>query len=211
MTKCLIKVLTVCGLLTGGLFGQLPLGILEGRLGRITSTQLSVTLEDGRLLECMVDGRTYVDRNRERLQLKDLKVGDFLELVTERQGAGGKCFARMIHVVGLEKRFGGRGKMGEVRRSTESFAPRGSVYVTGVVRQVQEGFLEIKTKQEGVMRFRLRPDTIFLNNGAEVKAGSVDRTQPVSVRAGHDLNGDLEAYQVTWGAIVQPTSPLPRQ
>jgi len=43
-----------------------------------------------------------------------------------------------------------------------------------------------------------------------VGAGEVDRTQPVFVRAGYDFNGELEVYQVAWGAIVQPEKRLPR-
>ena len=209
-----LKVLAVCGVLTGGLDAQLrtgvPLGILEGRISALSGQKIEVALEDGTMIDCVVDGRTYIDRDRQRLYPKDLKRGDLLELVTEREGVAGGCFARMIHVVGLKKRFGGRGKTGSVTRSTESFAPRGSLTVTGVVRDLQPEALEIKTRQEGVMRFRVRPDTVFLRDGERVKAEDVDRTQPVFVRAGHDLNGELEVFQVSWGTIVQPQRVLPR-
>ncbi len=208
------KVLGVWLVLTGGLWGQLrsgvPTGILEGRLAGIVGGKLEVVLDGGDTLICSVDGRTYIDRERQRLYLKDLKAGDLLELVTERQGIGATCFARMIHVVNVEKRFGGRGKVGSVKRVTESFAPRGSLGVTGVVRDLQTGFLEIKTRQDGTMRFRLRSDTLFVRDGREVAAGEVDRTGPVFVRGGYDLNGELEVFQVSWGAIVQPAIPLPR-
>lgn len=196
-------------MLTGGLSAQLPMGIFEGRLVRVTGQKLELILEDGREWSCQTDGRTFIDRSRERLTLKDLKPGDFLELVTERHGIG-VCFARMIHVAGLERRFGGRGQMGSVRRSTESFAPRGSVAITGVVRNLQSNSIELRTRQDGNMRFRLRPDTIFVRDGVRVEAGEVDRTQPVFIRAGYDFNGELEAYQVTWGAIVQPDKHVPR-
>jgi len=208
------KVLVVCVWLTGGLWGQLrtgvPTGILEGRLAGVVGGKLEVVLEEGETVVCSVDGRTYIDRERQRLYVKDLKVGDLLELVTERQGVGATCFARMIHVVNVEKRFGGRGKVGSVKRVTESFAPRGSLTVTGVVRELQTNFLEIKTRQDGPMRFRLRADTLFVRDGLEVAAGEVDRTGPVFIRAGYDLNGELEVFQVSWGSIVQPAMPLPR-
>jgi hypothetical protein len=208
------KVLAVCMLLTGGLPGQLrtgmPHGILEGRIAAMGEGKVYVVLEGGQELVCSVDGRTYIDRERQRLGIKDLKAGDLLELVTERQGVGATCFARMIHVVNGEKRFGGRGKVGSVKRATESFAPRGSLLVTGVVRDLQQSFLEIKTRQDGPMRFRLRADTVFVRNGVEVLAADLDRTGPVFVRAGYDLNGELEVFQVSWGAIVQPQTRLPR-
>ncbi len=208
------KVLVVCVWLTGGLLGQLrpgvPTGILEGRLAGVVGGKLDVVLESGETVVCSVDGRTYIDRERQRLYVKDLKAGDLLELVTERQGVVATCFARMIHVVNVEKRFGGRGKVGSVKRVTESFAPRGSLTVTGVVRDLQTTFLEIRTRQEGPMRFRLRADTLFVRDGREVAAGEVDRTGPVFIRAGYDLNGELEVFQVSWGSIVQPALPLPR-
>jgi len=208
------KIFAVWFWVTGGLEGQLrtsvPLGIVEGRLIAVVGQKLELTLEDGKELTCSVDGRTYIDRARERLYVKDLKAGDFLELVTERQGIGGLCFARMIHVVGLEKRFPGRGMVGTVKRSTESFAPRGSLTVTGMVRELQTTFLEIKTRQDGTMRFRVRPDTAFVRDGVEVGPAEIERTQPVFLRAGYDFYGELEVYQVAWGAIVQPEKRLPR-
>jgi hypothetical protein len=71
------KVLVVCLMLTGGLWGQLrsgvPTGILEGRLAGISGGKLEVVLEGGDTLICSVDGRTYIDRERQRLYVKDLK------------------------------------------------------------------------------------------------------------------------------------------
>ncbi len=201
-------------MLTGGLAAQLrsgqPTGILEGRLVRISGQTLHLILEDGPELACQVDGRTYMDRSRERLYLKDLKPGDFLELVTERQGISGTCFARMIHVAEAERRFAGRTRVGAVKRSTESFAPRGSLTITGMVKNLQDHTLEIRTRQEGIMKFRVRQDTTFVRDGVEVAAAEVDRTQPVFVRAGYDFNGELEVYQVAWGTIVQPEKRVPR-
>jgi len=214
VAKRLLTLTAVWWLGTGGLVGQLrpgvPTGILDARLVSVAGQQLELVLEGGREMICQIDGRTYIDRERERLTAKDLKPGDYLELVTEWQGIGGSCFARMIHVVGMQRRFAGRGKVGQVRRSTESFAPRGSVTVTGMVRDLQEKMLELRTKQEGTMKFHVRPDTSFVRDGVEVGAGEVDRTQPVFVRAGYDFNGELEVYQVAWGAIVQPEKRLPR-
>jgi hypothetical protein len=186
-----------------------PMGILEARLLSVAAEALTLDLGAERTLNCRVDGRTFIDRDRVRLSLKDLKPGDLLELVTERQGPAGGCFARMIHIVGANRRFPNRGVMGSVKRSTESFAPRGSLEVTGMVRNVQDGTLELRTRLDGIMRFRLRPDTAFLSDGANVSADQVVRNQPVFVRAGYDHDGQLEVYQVSWGAILQPETRSP--
>ncbi|MBZ2184310.1 MAG: hypothetical protein K7J46_06325 [Bryobacter sp.] len=204
-----LKVVVLMWALTAGLWGQ-P-GIVEGRLVRVKEGAVEVELGADQRRECAVDGRTYIDRERQRMELGDLRAGDLLELVTEKQGVGGRCFARMIHVVGQEKRFGGRGKVGVVKRSTESFAPRGSLVLTGLVRSVDGVWLELRTRQEGTMRLRLRPDTAFVNEGQEVGREGLERQTAVSVRAGYDLSGELEVFQVSWGGIVQPQGRIPRQ
>ncbi|MFN7545653.1 MAG: hypothetical protein ACK5TN_22980 [Acidobacteriota bacterium] len=204
-----LKVVVLMWALTAGLWGQ-P-GIVEGRLVRVKEGAVEVELGADQRKECAVDGRTYIDRERQRMELGDLRAGDLLELVTEKQGVGGRCFARMIHVVGQEKRFGGRGKVGVVKRSTESFAPRGSLVLTGLVRSVDGVWLELRTRQEGTMRLRLRPDTAFVNEGQEVGREGLERQTAVSVRAGYDLSGELEVFQVSWGGIVQPQGRIPRQ
>jgi hypothetical protein len=204
-----LKVAGLICVLTAGLWGQ-P-GIVEGRLVRVREGAVELELGQEKRMDCAVDGRTYIDRERQRLGLGDLRVGDLLELVTERQGVGGRCFARMIHVVGQQKRFGGREKMGVVKRSTESFAPRGSLVLTGLVRSVSGGWLELRTRQEGTMRLRLRPDTAFVSEGQEVGLEGLERQTAVSVRAGYDLSGELEVFQVSWGGIVQPQGRIPRQ
>jgi hypothetical protein len=186
-------------------------GIVEGRLVRVREDGVEVQLLDDRRIECAVDGRTYIDRERQRLGWRDLKSGDVLELVTEKQGVSGRCFARMIHVVREEKRFGGREQMGVVKRSTETFAPRGNVVVAGLARNVGGGWLELRTRQEGTMRLRLRPDTVFVREGKEVGLAELEGQTAVTVRADHGPSGELEAYQVSWGAIVQPRGRFPRQ
>jgi hypothetical protein len=187
-----------------------PMGILEARLLSVAADALTLDLGAERTLACRVDGRTFIDRDRVRLSLNDLKPGDLLELVTERQGPAGACFARMIHIVGLSRRFPNRGVMGSVKRSTESFAPRGNLEVTGLVRNVQDGALELRTRLDGIMRFRLRPDTTLLSGGIPVSADQLVRNQPVFVRAGYDHDGQLEVYQICWGAILQPETHNPR-
>jgi hypothetical protein len=82
--------------------------------------------------------------------------------------------------------------------------------MNGLVHNVQPTELELRTRQDGVLRLRLRPDTLFLRDGEEVASGELDRSQMVSVRAGYTVDGHLEVYQVVWGTIVQPAGISPR-
>lgn len=187
---------------------QMPMGIIEGHLAAFENSTLQVNLANGKQIQCAVDGRTFVDRQRRRLTLNDLKIGDFLELVTERHSPARPCFARMIHLAEEGLRFGGRDRVGQVTRATETISPRGNVHLAGVVRDVQANSLELRTKQDGTLRLRLRPDTQFVQDGLPVKKEDLDRQLRVSVRCGYALDGELEAYQIVWGSIL-PRTPVP--
>lgn len=190
------------------LFSQMPLGIIEGRLSAFENSTLQVDMANGKQIRCAVDSRTFVDRQRRRLTLNDLKIGDFLELVTERHSPARPCFARMIHLAEEGLRFGGRDRVGQVTRATETISPRGNVHLAGMVRDVQTNSLELRTKQDGTLRLRLRPDTQFVQDGLPVTKEALDRQLRVSVRCGYALDGELEAYQIVWGSIL-PRTPLP--
>jgi len=51
---------------------------------------------------------------------------------------------------------------------------------------------------------RLRPDTRFLMEGQPSELGSLRANLVVFVRAGKNLDNEVEAYQVVWGEILQP-------
>jgi hypothetical protein len=191
------------GAASARLAAQMPLGIIEGHLVDRNLTHVALDLEGARRVSCAVDGRTFVDRERQRLSLNDLKIGDFLEIVTERHGLAKGCFARMIHIANHQRRFAGRHGVGEVARATETISPRGNVEVTGVVRDLQPGSLEVKTRQDGAIRLRLRRDTAFVRDGVGVDRSALGSSQRVSIRAGYALDGELEAYQVVWGSILR--------
>lgn len=187
---------------------QMPMGIIEGRLLGLENSILQLELANGKQLQCAVDSRTFVDRQRRRLTLNDLKIGDFLELVTERHSPSRPCFARMIHLAAEGLRFGGRDRVGQVTRATETISPRGNVHLAGVVRDLQTNVLELRTKQDGNLRLRLRPDTQFVQDGLPVTREDLNLQLRVSVRCGYALNGELEVYQIVWGSIL-PRAPLP--
>ncbi len=188
--------------------GQVPLGIIEGRLTEVEGGRVTVELADGRKVGCAVDHRTYVDRERRRIGLTELKTGDFLELVTERHGPGQPCFARMIHLATGALRFGGRHKVGQVTRATETISPRGNVQMGGVVRQLQPERMELRTKQGESHWLRLRPDTAYVQDGVRVGREDLGLNSRVSVRCGYAMDGELEVYQVAWGGILpRPAVP----
>jgi hypothetical protein len=51
---------------------------------------------------------------------------------------------------------------------------------------------------------RLRPDTRYLMEGEPAEIGSLRANLVVFIRAGKNLDNEVEAYQVVWGQILQP-------
>jgi hypothetical protein len=62
----------------------------------------------------------------------------------------------------------------------------------------------LRTRLDGDTQVLLRPDTRYLEAGAVVDSGALKPNTRVFVRAGRNLDGEVEAYQVIWGGILDP-------
>ena len=187
-----------------------PLGIVRGLFlryeGTATAGTVTVTLAKPGLppYACKSDGRTYVERDRQRIPWGDVSQGDSLELVTDRTHRLAQCYVRMVHVIGPQP---AKYPIGRTDRATESFAPRGSLLYSGVISKVEPERLWIRTRTEGLKGLRLRPDTRYTANGDAVNREKLLPGMRVYLRAGIGWDDDLEVYQVTWGDILSPARP----
>jgi hypothetical protein len=75
--------------------------------------------------------------------------------------------------------------------------------ISGLVVQRAPYTLTLKTRT-GTATLLLRPDTRYVGAGLRVAADSLQINQRVFIRAGRNLEGDVEAYQVMWGEITSP-------
>jgi len=189
---------------------DVPLGIVRGLFltyeGTAADGVVTVKLPkpDQSAYSCRSDGRTYIERDRQRILWRDVNAGDSLELVTDRTHRLAQCYVRMVHVIGPQP-----AKYPTVRteRATESFAPRGSLLFSGVISKVADDRLWIRTRTEGLKDLRLRPDTRYTSNGDAVTRDKLLPGMRVFLRAGISWDDDLEIYQVTWGDILSPSRP----
>jgi hypothetical protein len=62
----------------------------------------------------------------------------------------------------------------------------------------------LHTREAGDQCILLRQDTRYLANGEVVDAAALKPNMRVFVRAGKNLYDEVEAYQVIWGAILNP-------
>ncbi len=74
---------------------------------------------------------------------------------------------------------------------------------SGLVVRVDHAVLTLRTRTDGVKTILLRQDTRYIGDGQRVDAAALRNHTRVFIRAGRNLDNDIEAYQVVWGEIVR--------
>jgi hypothetical protein len=153
------------------------------------------------------DSKTYFERDKRRVNAARLRSGDALEIVSDRGEAPALRYARIVHVLdeAPQVRFSPYlERLRQYRSATEHIVPRGSLTFSGIVSRIEGGAVILRTRTDGEKTILLRPDTRFLHRGAVVDSSALAQTMRVFVRAGRNLDDEIEAYQVVWGEILNP-------
>jgi hypothetical protein len=79
--------------------------------------------------------------------------------------------------------------------------PRGDRTVSGVIVRRDARSITLRTRN-GEQTLLLRKDTRYLGDGTPQDATAALVNTRVFVRAGRNLEGGVEAYQVMWGEIA---------
>jgi len=179
-------------LLAAALHAQqaMPVGILRGNLVTWQNGSLSVRQADGAVYDCSYDNHTLFQRNQWPIQSSELAGGEPVEVVSDRWPATRACYVRMVSVVYASPK--------SPRRRVpvaEVWVPRGYLTYSGLVVKHEDSKITLKTRS-GPRTLRLRPDTRYS------EASQPLLNKHVFVRAGRNLEGVLEAYQVMWGEIL---------
>lgn len=206
MSSWVRRTLVVMVLAPLGSAAEMPSGIFRGKLadleGTSTAGAFNATDATGAAYSCAYDARSYFELNKSRVVATKLQTGDPLEVVADRKPGMGACYARIVHVLALQV-AGLRAGAAPARppRVSEFLPQRGDRSLAGVVVQLQGSRMTLKTR-DGERPLVLRPDTRFLADGVRVNAEEVPRNTHVFVRAGRNVYGQIEAFQVVWGEIV---------
>ena len=80
----------------------------------------------------------------------------------------------------------------------------GNLTYSGVVYRLSDERVLIHSREAGDLTILLRKDTRYLKDGVVVEPADLKLNMRVFVRAGKDLYGEVEAYQVIWGTILTP-------
>jgi hypothetical protein len=192
--------------LTIAQFMEPKMGIVRGPLLARTGQILKIQVAEGQQVDCSFDIKTWMERDGQRIESAALAVGDRLEMVTDRRDTG--CYARTIHVLDVPSQNTIPGRRPSMKREynspTERYAPRGDMTATGLVVDISDRWLTIRTRADGTKRFLLRHDTRFVGEGLRTERESLVPSTRVFVRAGRNFEGVVEAYQVIWGEIMKP-------
>lgn len=157
------------------------------------------------------DGKTYLERESRRISIGGLHKGDTLEVVSDRDENIPVHYARTVHVI--ETRLAPRPPLVSGRSRlyqaspVDLIAPRGNITFAGVVTKLTADRIVLHTRLDGMKTVLLRLDTRYLESGAVVDAADLKPTTRVFVRAGKNLDDQVEAYQIIWGDIMEPVNP----
>jgi hypothetical protein len=188
------------------LFPEPKMGILRGPLVSREGKVLRVEVAAGQIAECAFDIRTWMERDGQRIEAAALAVGDRVEIVADRNPKG--CYIRTIHVLDIPSQNTVPGRRPSMKREysspTERYAPRGEMTQTGLVMELSDKWLTIRTRADGAKQFLLRHDTRYVGEGMRTDRESLAHGTRVFVRAGRNFEGVVEAYQVIWGEIMKP-------
>ncbi len=189
---------------------RMPIGIVRGDVVSLQGTsaggELKIKTPEDAVYACLYDVHTYFERDLHRIGISGLRSGDPVEVVADRTPGTSNCYARTVHVVDTHAQKlapGARPRLRSITSPTEAWAPRGDMNISGMVVQCAKYTLTLKTRT-GTETLLLRPDTRYVGAGLRVASDSLQVNQRVFVRAGRNLDGDVEAYQVMWGEITAP-------
>jgi hypothetical protein len=198
--------------LTSGLMAQeiAPIGIVRGALTSCDVTHLTIHDEDNHTFRFVTDGRTFIERDHQRVTCAKLGVGDKMEIVSDRSSEPGARYARMASVMNFEARQRPRPVIlprAPLQRDSPTlrFAPRGNITFSGIVLRMEKTGLLLRTRADGEKWILLNRDTLFREDGIQVESSYLSSTTRVFVRGGASLDGEIQAYEVVWGEILSPS------
>ncbi len=184
-------------------------GLARGILLELDPDEFAVRCPNNLVLRYTFNEKTWFERDNNRVEGRSLKAGEVLEVVSDRGGLP-LHYARTVHVIPRAVPVRPRASAGTFRlyrTPAESIEPRGDLIFTGVVSALEPGRMTVRTRFDGSKLILLRADTRYLESGFEVDQFVLRPNDRIFVRGGKNVDNDVEAYQVIWGEIFEPTAP----
>jgi hypothetical protein len=181
-------------------------GVLLECDARSGSGELSVRAADNQVFRYQFDPKTYVERDDQLIEAARLRPGERVEVVSDIAPGFTLRYARTIHVIPAPAppRPLTAGRLRASPPQVEPAVRTGNLTFSGVVFRLNGERVVLHTRAAGDRSILLRQDTRYLADGEVVDAAALKPNMRVFVRAGKNLYDEVEAYQVIWGAILNP-------
>lgn len=206
--RALGVVLALAGMAAAQTRNASPLirGVLIERDPHTPSGEFSVRAADDRVFRYRFDAKTYVEREQRLIDVARLAPGDKVEVLSDEGPASALRYARTVHVIEPPPptRPLSQGRLRAYRGAVDHYTPLATLSFSGVVSRLDADRLVLHTREARDQTILLREDTRFLENGEIVEPAALQPNMRVFVRGGRSLYGDIEAYQVIWGEILEP-------
>lgn len=183
-------------------------GVLLERDAQPASGEFSLRAADNQVYRFQYDRKTFVERGDDLIDVPRLQPGEKVEVVSDSVAGVLLRYARTIHVVLPQPPAHPltAGRLHAYRSSADRAVPAGNLTFSGVVFRLNPERLVMHTRGTGDQTILLRQDTRYLADGEIVEAAELKPNMRVFVRAGTNLYDQVEAYQVIWGKILNPSA-----
>jgi len=181
---------------------DMPKGLFRGRMvsweGSLTKGILLASNNAGTVEACGFDALSILELSRQRVTVAKLEAGDPLEIITDHKPGSRDCYIRLLQVIPPSPP---PGRVNVVAKRPAIEPPHGDRTISGVIIRRDARSITVRTR-DGEQTLLLRKDTRYLGDGAQQDTSALVVNTRVFVRAGRDLDGGIEAYQVMWGEIA---------
>jgi hypothetical protein len=168
--------------------------------------EFAIRAPDNQVYRYQFDALTLVQRDTLSGGMGHVRLGDHVTVDSEPVPGSLLRYARNIRVLSAPAQLTLADS--RVRTATFSLLDRipqtGNLTFSGVVSRLTGQSLVLRTRA-GEQTVLIRRDTRYVDNGDTVEAAQLRPNMRVFVRAGRNLYEQVEAYQVIWGSILDPT------
>jgi hypothetical protein len=181
---------------------DMPKGLFRGHMvsweGSPAKGVLQARSAAGAVQDCGFDSLSILELSRQRVTVAKLEPGDPVEIIADHKPGSRDCYIRMLQVIPPGPPVS---RVNAVAKRPTFDLPRGDRTVSGVIIRRDARSITLRTR-EGEQTLLLRKDTRYLGDGAQQDSAALEVNTRVFVRAGQNLEGGIEAYQVMWGDIL---------
>jgi len=187
---------------------QAPVRIVRGEITQFTYAEGSgeIAIRDAlyRTHSCRLSPDTWFEYNLKKTEPQNVRLTMTAEVVADTRSGEAGCVALTVYLREAIPRVPIGLLASSNLRILDGLYPRGNLIFTGTVRGLEGRELILRTRKGEEQRLFLREDTVFQHDGRVAKPGELEPQTRIHVRAGKNFDGRVEAYQITWGKILQP-------